>query len=552
MRPANPEDAARLYEDAKALRANKEYDFRLCAAYCMPRAYGQWLSVSHPVNGRVNDAAQRFVYDSTGVRSLPKYVSILQRLVTPDNNRWHSLRASDDSLMRVWRVRDFFDQLTAKLFRMRYQSKALFVQAQTESYAQLGVYGTAPKSIMWRRDGLGFAYKAWSLRDVFFLTDDEGNITHIFRRMFVNARQFKMKFGAENAPKNIAAELSKPRPDEMKLFEIVHIVHPREDYDPKTIGIRRMKYTGYYLSVEDKTYIGEEEGFVSKPYVTARTFTEPEDVYGYSPAMQALPALGGASQMKKTNLKAGHKAVDPPLLVNDDGVISGRVDIRPGAQIMGGVNRQGVALVKELATQGRFEVSSELLQDERGDIKDAFMVTLFEILADAPQMTATQVMERVAEKASLIAPTMGRLQCEDTGATIEREIELLAEKGELGEMPPELIEAKGDYEIEYTSPLAKSLRAEDVAGFMRTFEMAINAATATQDTSPLDHFDLDTALPEIASIQNVPTRWMADPAMIAKKRDGRAQQQQVQTAVDAAPALAGVASSLIKTGSKVA
>jgi len=546
MRPADPRDALASYNDAKTLRSPYEEDWRMCAAYCLPRHYAQWRQDGAPTQN-MNSVLRRVVYDNTGIRSVPKWVSILQRLATPDGHRWHKVGASNTDLMKVYSVRKFFDDLGDLLFKYRYNANALFVQAQTEAYTSIGVYGTGPKAIMWRRDGKGFGYKAWSLRDIFILVDDEGRVTSVFRRMHMTARQFKMKFPGVQPPTSIAAELAKTNPSETNYFEIVHCVHERSDYEEKSITIRRMPYTSYYVATKDCTYVGDEEGFLNLPYVLPRVYTEPGDLYGYSPAQQALPALGGVSAMKKTLIKTGQKALDPPLLVNDDGVISGKVDQRPGAMVMGGINRQGQPMVKEMVPQSRFDVANEMLQDERGDIRDAFMVTLFEILADAPEMTATQVMERVAEKASLIAPTMGRLQSEDLGPMVEREVALLMEKGLLPQMPGELIEAKGEYEIEYSSPLAKSLRAEDAAGYMRLIETAISVASATGDSSPLDHFDLDVALPEMADIQNVPTAWMASPDKVKAKRDARQQQQEVQTAVDAAPAAASVVASAMKT-----
>jgi hypothetical protein len=124
---------------------------------------------------------------------------------------------------------------------------------------------------------------------------------------------------------------------------------------------------------------------------------------------------------------------------------------------------------------------------------------------------------------------------------IERELDLMADQGLLSEPPPELIEAGGvDYEIEYESPLARAQKAEEAAGFLRTLEIAGNVAAITQDPSHLDIFDLDAALPELNWINAGPSRWIRAPEAIAAIRQQRAQQQQMQTAIEAAPAAAGV------------
>ena len=52
----------------------------------------------------------------------------------------------------------------------------------------------------------------------------------------------------------------------------------------------------------------------------------------------------------------------------------------------------------------------------------------------------------------------------------ERELDLLAEQGLLDPMPPMLREARGDYRVMDTSPLARAARAGEAAGFFRVLE----------------------------------------------------------------------------------
>lgn len=548
MAKPDARDLLRRYEDAKSARSPHENDWRMASAYCLPRHYNAWQTngpAAYSANGAA--AARRFAFDNTGVNALPKYVSVLMRLLTPTNMRYHKLAPSNTDLLKSRAVRVYFDTLTDMLFKHRYQPKAKFVQSNSEVYASLGVYGTGPKFVGQRpRSSLdvrgGIMYRACPLRDIFVLVNDEGDVDTVFRRFFLTARNFKRKFPQAEPPKLIKAELEKPTPSDTKHFELVHVVHPRDDYDPKRIDVGRFAYAGYYLSVEDAEYVGDEEGFRSMPYLTPRTFTEAGDAYGYSPAMQALPALGSVSAIKKTLLKQGQKAVDPVLLAHDDGVMNGGMDLRPGAVNFGGVDAQGRKLVTALES-GNFQVGEKMLQDERQDINDSFFVTLFQILTETPEMTATEVIERVAEKASLLAPTMGRLQTEYLGPQIERELDLMDELGFLNnlEVPPELIEAEGEYDVVYTSPLAKGMYAEETSGFMRVFEMAMGAAQATGDPSALDHFDLDVAIPEMADRMSAPPRWMRDPKAVEALRADRAKQAQERMMVENAPGLAGAA-----------
>ena len=159
-------------------------------------------------------------------------------------------------------------------------------------------------------------------------------------------------------------------------------------------------------------------------------------------------------------------------------------------------------------------------------------------------MTATEVLERAREKGALLSPTMGRQQSEALGPMIEREVDLLVMQGLLPPLPPALVEAEGEFEIEYDSPLTRSQRAEEAAGWLRTLEAAIAYANTTQDLSALDHFNVDVIYPQLAEINAVPASWMNSMETVTQQRQQRAQQQEMQQMVEAAPAAAGVMKAL--------
>lgn len=549
----SPENALRIYEEAKVQRQPYESDWRTAAAHCLPQHYGQWLSNEGPGRGLENgrEAARRVAFDSTAARSLPKYVSVLERLATPSGQQWHSLRATDTKLRRIRRVREYLEEVTAILVRYRNDPNARFRTASNNVYQSMGVYGPGPIFIG-KRDpsrvrGLrkpGIKYIQCPMRDVFVVVDEEGHVVAVFRRVFFNSRQYVAAFGKDNLPDAVKKELANPGATQ-SLHEVVHVTGYKHDfdYDPDAFGARSLPVAGRYLFVKDKIWVGEEEGFRSMPYKMPRAAAMSGDIYGFSPAVAAIASIGGASAMKKTNLRQGKKAVDPPLLAHDDAMINGSVDIRSAAINYGGIDRNGREMIKPLMMGSNFRVGEVMLQDERSDIEDSFYVTLFQILTETPEMTATEVMERVAEKAALLSPTMGGLQSDFLGPTIEREIELLSELGVLPPMPPELAEAGGEYEVTYTSPMAKAMQAENVTGYLRSVEIDMGLTQATGDMSHLDKYDFDVAGPEVAELMSVPITWMATDAKIKKKRADRAEQQQAQQAVEAAPA----AASMMKT-----
>jgi hypothetical protein len=250
-----------------------------------------------------------------------------------------------------------------------------------------------------------------------------------------------------------------------------------------------------------------------------------------------LPSLKTLNAEKVVYLKQGHRAADPVLLLADDGIVG--MDLRPGAQNKGGVTSDGKPLVHVLPS-GNIGISEKMMGEERSIIDDVFLVTIMKTLVDNPNMTATQVVQLVNERGMLVAPTLGRQFSEYVGGLVEREIDLAIDLDLLEPMPPRLAEAAGRYDVVNTSPLARAARAGSAAGFMRTVETARELVAVSQDMSLLDRFDFDTALPEIAEDQLVPTKWMSSDDQVAAKRKARADAQAQAAAIQAMPAQAAM------------
>lgn len=561
----DPKDLIRRYEEAKTIRAPYENDWRMCAAYCLPRQYSGWQTDEvFGIGGNSNVAARRYAYDNTGITSVPKFMAVMMHIATPSGLVWHKLQARDPYLMKRAAVRQFYSDVNELMFSQRYDANAMFQQAASETYIGIGVYGFGTQS-SWREPpgplypNGGPVYKAWPARNIFLMTDDVGRVVGVFRRFALNARQFKIRFPDGDAPKSLADELTKTGgPDETKKVEFVHAVGLRNDYDKKAMDFRRHPFYGCYICVPDAQYVGDEMGYGSLPYQIPRSLTEADDLYGYSPALQALPALGGVSAMKKTALKAGHKAIEPPMLANDDGALSGRVDLRPGRVTYGGIDSQGRKMVVPIDLNPNFRVAENMIADERKDVKDSFFVNLFELLEENPNITAAQVLEITSQKAMLVAPAMGRLQSEYIGPMVHRDFHMLIEAGEIDPtgrgdpnkqivVPPEILEyGELDYDIAFSSPLAKSREMESVTGFFRLREMLTQEAQVTGNPAPLDWLEEDAALPEISDILSIKPGWISTPEKVAAKREQRAQQAQQQAITDNGPAIASVANTLLK------
>jgi hypothetical protein len=481
------------------------------------------------------------ILDITGAKGLERFAAVMESIITPRNSLWHRLRASDRKLMRSLRVQRYFEDVTEELFKQRYSSRANFADVQQEAWVALGAFGTGQYRIEKPREkGMrGLRYSPIHLGNIYYVLDYQGRINTGLRVFRLSAAQAVEMFDREKLPDVIVREFEKPvgtrseRPD----FEFVQVVMPNSNRDTSKADHRAMAWSSEYVSVTGKMIV-EEGGYRTWPFPVFRYTTAPNETYGRSPAMLALPAIKTLNEEKRIVLKQGHRAVDPITLVHDDGIMD-TMDLMPGSIVSGGVNSAGQRLVHEYGNNARVDVGLELMEIERADINDVFLVTLFQVLTENPQMTATEVLERVREKGMLLAPTGGR-QYGTIGQVIERELDLLAEQGLLPAMPPELVEAEGEYEVEFEGPLARMMKAEEVAGLNRALATVLPIVEVTGDPTPLLRVNMDRAMPDILWANSVPARWQNTDEEVDAIKQQLAERQTVQQAVDAAPAVAGL------------
>jgi len=484
--------------------------------------------------------------DATGALALTRFAAAMESMLTPRSSTWHHLKPADRALLKDRESRLWYEEVNRLLFEYRYAPNANFASQKHEDYMALGAFGTGAMFIdaLDHRYEQGLRYRSVHLGQMYFQENHQGLIDTALRKFQLTARQAIQQFGADVLPEKIAQDAASAK-GATKKYDFIHCVKPRseaEGYDPQRVDASGMAFASYYVSVTEKKVV-KKGGYHTFPYAISRYVVAPGETYGRSPAMMALPSMKVLNEEKKTVLKQGHRTVDPVLLAHDDGVLDS-FSLRPGAVNYGGVTAEGRPLVHALPT-GNIAVGQDMMDAEKLVINDFFLVTLFQILVETPQMTATEVLERAREKGALLSPTMGRHQSEALGPMIEREIDVLMQQKLLPPMPRAVLEAEGRYTVQYDSPLSRMARAEEAAGLFRMVDWMKEVVAVTQNPEPLDWINWDEAVPEIMDIQAVPVRWQNSLEAVQSMRQGRQQQQQTQQMIEAAPAAASAAKTLM-------
>lgn len=474
--------------------------------------------------------------DSNGQLALNRFTAILDSLLTPRNMFWHGLDPEWDYLKKDRTAKAWYDQVRDIIFKQRYAATANFASQNQQVWQCLGAFGTGANFVdaLYTHDGRrGLRYRAIPPGELFIRENHQGMIDSFFRWFRLTPRQAYKAYG-DKIPSRLKAALDQGNETP---YNFIQYVYPRdEDYDPYALDQRRMLWCSHTICVEAEILV-KDSGYNTFPLAVSRYEQAPGEVYGRSPAMMVLPSLKTLNAQKATFLKQGHRASDPTILTVDDGLMD--INRTPGGTIAGGMSADGKMLVGILPT-GNIQINEKMMDAEKALIADVFLVTLFQIMTETPQMTATEVIERTNEKGILLAPTVGRQQSEYLGPLIDRELDLLSQLRLIPPPPPIVREARMAYSPVYTSPISKAMRAQEAAGFMRTIETVKELVNITGDPSLLDTFNFDHAVPAIADIQAVPTAWMATKKEVFMKRQMRAKAQQQKAQMDSLPGQAAM------------
>ena len=528
--PTSVDEIIRRVDALKSERSLWDEWWDQLAFYCLPRKRD---FISQQPSGQKYPAN---VYDTTARRALKIMTAGFMSHMTSPARRWFMLQFSDPAVQKNQAAARWLDDVKDRVYDVLHASN--FYSQIHEFYTDFGVFGTA--SLYSEDDPLDHVrYYARSPSELLFEEDASGRIVTVYRVFSLTCAQAYDQWGAaagENVVKSYHAfELSKP-------YWFIHAVGRRAVRDAaKQDDPLHMAYYSKWINREEKVLI-REGGYHEMPFHIVRFDKKTGEKYGYSPAMDALPDIKMVNQQKQTLIRAGQKVVDPPLEVPHDGFML-PITMEPE-----GINYRETAInpqsdhITAINTEGNIPIGIDLIKLTQEEINAAFFADMFLLLAGVHQnMTATEVVERVAERMLIVGPVIGRLSGELLTPVIERTINILARQGVIPPPPPGVPE---DYDILYVSELALAQRAVELNTI--TEFISFTGLLAQADPSVFDNLDLDEMVLNAAKIKGIDPDLLRDQQDVVDRRTERNDLQKVQTLL----ALANQTASTAKTGAE--
>lgn len=435
--PININEILDRYAEAKTRKSKSNSLREEAGKYVWPNAQDQ-VRTAVSSEGELRTVE---LYDSTALMAAYRMTSGIFSYLMPVGAKWFEFVAQLHDINQNPVMQEWMSTATAlthkEIWRSNFQ-REMFITIRS-----MIVFGTGVISVEKVDDEIVF--KSHHIGYMFFDDNNRGEIDTVYRQIFYTVRQAVQEFGKNNLGKSITKALTSGKLNE--IFEFVHVCAPNSDFDSSKLGPKSKRVKSVYINITDKIEV-KEGGFDELPYLIARFSRAPGEIMGRGPAIEYLPEIKMLDRMKKTFIESSEKAANPPLIVEDDGVIGQPVTSPSGMIYV----RAGAMEPKALQTGINVQLNAEIIAQQQEMVREGFFNDLFQALAQHRNMTATEVVERVEEKIVHLAPAITALQKEIFSPLIIRVLNLLIKARRVPNPPMSF-----DFDIVYQGRLALAM-----------------------------------------------------------------------------------------------
>lgn len=480
------------------------------------------------------------IVDNTATLAVRTLSSGMMSGITSPARPWFQLRTPDPSLNDYQPVKMWLDLVRTRMTEVFLRSNLYTTLPMT--YADLGVFGTNAFAVLEDVEDVVRCY-SFPIGSYMIGTSARGNTDTVYREYQMTVGQLVKEFGIENVTQS-----TKNLHDTNNLdawIDVVHAVEPNQDFDERKPQSKYKRFISvYYEKGANGDKFLRESGFDDFPVMAPRWSLTGEDIYGHSPAMDALGDIKALQLEQKRKAQAIDKLVNPPMTAPSS-LRNQRASLLAGDVTYVDVSQGQQGFQPAYQINPRINELVLDIQENQGRIRRAFFEDLFLMIANDQRsnITAREIQERHEEKLLMLGPVLERLNDELLDPLIDRTFNIMIK---FGMIPPPPKELQGmDLNVEYVSVMAQAMKLTGITGIERFMSFAGQMAQA--NPAVLDKVDFDQALDEYGSMVGIPPSIVKDDTMVQAEREARAKQQAIAQQSAMAAQNAQTAKSLSET-----
>lgn len=480
---------------------------------------------SNNITKKKNKGAEiNVLLDSTSLDVGDVLASGLANYLTPEAAKWLFLEHPNPAIRDMKEVQEWCHDTAEEVLLTL--SRSNFYNQMPIFYKTSGVYGTA--GLFCEKDFEdGVRFYNIPINKLYLTEDARERPSEFYLKFKYTAEQALSRFG--NKCSEEVKQCYAQGANENKKFEYICYFGKRIERDPDKIDTQNMPVRMVWVEAKTKRVM-VESGFNSMPCVAHRFYKKAQCVYGYSPAMKALPYVRLVNTMTDTILRSSMKQSDPAVAIPDDAFI-GTPNFNP-RQI--NYYQRGQLSPKDdiypIGNYGNLSIGLAELEYYQNQIKRIMFYDTFQAFADiTKQMTVPEVMERVSEKMTLLGPAVGRYMNDVLQPLVEKVVLILYESNRLPPMPDIMLQDPR-FEVKFVGRLVQTQRQSEINNIVNA--IAISGQIAQFKPEVLDKIDGDKAIDTIFDISGASTLLHSDEE-VQQMREATAQAMQMQTTMAA-------------------
>jgi hypothetical protein len=419
------------------------------------------------------------LWDLTAPLAAEHLASALHADVTSPAARWLDLEWQDAEIEQDHDAVEYREKLAELIWsELQASDFGMEIASGYLEWSSIGNMALVVEPMSTGPEWKGLDFTAVPARQVQFVEDSRGGVLRWYRLLqwtpiqIVDhcARSVDTTGQAFEAPERIKRLAESPSAATQKI-PVVFCVFRRdgsfgtEKLDDAVAGeaiAEKRPFGCAYFTLENSgEQLGHEGGYYKMPALMARWGKRPGTQWGYGRGHIALRHVKWLNGFKELQRNAAEKAVDPAHGVSER--VGGTIDMRPG--------KTNVMPSKEdwwpLESAARFDVSVEVLRDERLEIRRCFHEDDLQ-LKESPQMTATEVQARKDEMNRAIGSPVARLQWDALAPIVLIVLDHLSRAKRLPVAPEIVKRKKAELKLRFRGPIARAQLMDEVVAIERS------------------------------------------------------------------------------------
>ncbi|KKN59773.1 hypothetical protein LCGC14_0538630 [marine sediment metagenome] len=512
-----------------------------------PYEDGLWKDISRFVNPRREDITissmtlekgrrrGKDVYDGTPSGALSTWADGMQGFMVSRAIRWFKsllfpLELNDLAAVKAWLQE--YDEAMREEFR-----RSNFYDVVPLWFRDAGSIGTATlfteEDIAGRKSVITCVHP----REVFISEDRYGFVDSVHRK-FQKTNQQLIQIFTKAAFTDSFVTSAEKEPE--KPQTIIHAVFPNDDIMLGKSTSKGSKFVSAYV-LAGVAHMIRERGFKKNPYAVWRFRKNSDEIYGYSPAADAITEVFSLQQFGKTLVQAAQMSINPPRNVPIE--MRGRVRMLPkGNNYYDDPQR----VISTINAGINYPVGKDEREDVRRLLEDKYRVEFFKaFIGRQGEATATEILEIKSEQAMLMSPQVDQLTSEGLNRQFDIMSALADRNGRLPP-PPEVVREFGErVDVENIGPLAQAQkRLFRMQPIRRGLEEISPIAAIRPEV--LDRVNWNELSQEMLEASDFPQKLIFSDDQVKEIQDARAEKLAQQEALAAAGAMAEAVPKLSK------